>query len=249
MEPVITVEEYLSIREEVTSFLEEKAKNRISSYDKFPDEKHRRIVLDNANLVYQRSKLIEPSISKDLSSLLEDGISEFRSFEHRIKNIEGLKRKIISDSKEYEGSYLRAAKNICDGVRYTIVLSEEEYVLKVDEYLHKLEDMGYGVVDFKNNWGKPYYQGFNVRIETPSGEDIFELQFHTPYGYQIKEGSTRDLYQVVRDEDISKEAIELKKKADKLRRIFQGSVPVPKEAKEYKYDPERYINNSMGGKK
>ncbi len=237
----ITVEEYLRIREDVASFLEEKRKNQVTTFDKLPSDRHKKVVLDNANLVYQRSKLIEPSISKDLSDLIEPNLSEFRSFDHRIKNLESLKRKIIADSREYEGSYLRAANNLCDGVRYTIVIPDDLYVSKCDEYLHKLESMGYEVVDFKNNWGKPFYQGFNVRISCPSGSDIFELQFHTPYGYQIKEGSTRDLYQVVRDEDVSYEAIELKKKANKLRKLFQSSVNVPIGALEYNYDPEKKI--------
>ena len=248
MNSEITVEEYIKIREDVAAFLEEKEKKQISSYDKLPNDKHRRVVFDNANLVYQRAKLIEPSISKDLSSLLEDGISEFKSFNHRLKDMESLKRKIISDSKDYEGSYLRAARNITDSVRYTIVLGEEDYVLKTDEYLHKLEDMGYTVIEFRNRWGKPLYQGFNVILECPNHEDVFELQFHTPMGYQIKEGSTRDLYQVARDDDTSPEVIELKQRADKLRRIFQGRVTIPKGAIEYDYNSEIKVN-VVGGKK
>lgn len=245
MEPEITIDEYIKIREDVTTFLEERAKNNISSYDRLPTDKHRQIVLKNAELVYDRSRLIEPGISKDLSTLIEDGISEFKSLDHRLKDIEGLKRKIISDSKDYEGSFSTAAKNLRDGVRYTIVLPDELYVFKTDEYLHKIEDMGYIIEEFKNCWGKPLYQGFNVIIKCPSSDDCFELQFHTPFGYQIKEGSTRDLYQVVRDDDMSSEVIELKKKANKLRRIFQGSVPIPEGAKEYSYSSDKKL--SVGG--
>lgn len=234
LKPEMNAEEYFEIREEVSAFLEEKNRKKISAFDKLSSN-HKRVVLDNANLVYARSKLIEPAISRDLLSIIDSSVSEFKSFEHRLKTLESLKRKIIADSKEYEGSYLRAANNICDGVRYTIVIDDDMYVLKVDEYLHKLEDMGYFVVDFKNNWGKPFYQGFNVRICCPNREDIFELQFHTMYGYHIKEGSTRDLYQVVRDEDMSKRAIELKKKANRLREFFQKTVRIPNMALEYDF--------------
>ena len=236
MQSEISVDEYIKIREDVSAFLEEKRKNKMTSFDKLPDERHKKIVLDNANLVYERSKLVEPSISKDLDNILIEIGGEFKSFEHRIKDIEGIKRKIIADSKEYEGSYSRAAHNICDGVRYTIVLSDDEYVEKANLYLHKLEELGYLVVDFKNNWGKDLYQGFNVRISCPNNTEIFEVQFHTPYGYQIKEGSTRDLYQVVRDEDNSKEVIELKKKCNILRRIFQKSVKIPIGAIDYDFE-------------
>ena len=250
MKPEITVEEYIKIREDVAAFLDEKKKNRVSSYDRLPDGKHRRIVFNNANKLYNKSKLLEPSISKDLISLLEDGVSELKSFDHRLKDMESIKRKIISDSKDYDGSYQRAADNITDAIRYTFVLPGDEYVSKVDEYLHKLESMGYVVIDFKNRWGKKYYQGYNVILECPSpyNKEVFEVQFHTPYGYQIKEGSTRDLYQVVRDDDISPEVVELKQKANKLRRIFQKSVPIPEGAIEYNYDSDIYING-MGGSK
>ena len=241
MELEITVEEYLRIREDVTTFLEEKAKTNITSFDRLPTKQHQKIVLKNAELVYEKSKIIEPIITSNLFGLYEEGISEFKSLEHRIKDIEGIKRKIISDSKDYDGSYSDAASNLRDGVRYTIVLPEELYVLKTDEYLHKLEDMGYVIEEFKNCWGKPLYQGFNVIIKCPETDDYFELQFHTPYGYQIKEGSTRDLYQVVRDDDMSKEVIELKKKANKLRRIFQASVPIPEGAKEYRFSSDKRL--------
>ena len=230
MIPEITVEEYIKIREEVAAFLDEKKKNHITSYDRLPDGKHRRIVFNNANKLYNKSKLLEPSISKDLISLLGDGIGELKSFDHRLKDMESIKRKIISDSKDYDGSYQRAADNITDAIRYTFVLPDDEYVSKVDEYLHKLEGIGY------------------VECPSPNEKEVFELQFHTPYGYQIKEGSTRDLYQVVRDDDISPEVIELKQKANKLRRIFQKSVPIPNGAIEYNYDPEIYINGK-GGKR
>lgn len=236
MDSEITIDEYMEIREDVSAFLETKRKNHVTSYDKLPDERHKKVVLDNAKVVYEKSKLIEPTISKNLDNLLQKIGGEFRGLEHRIKDIEGLKRKIIADSKEYEGSYSRAAHNICDGVRYTIILDDSVYVTKADLYLHRLEELGYLVVDFKNNWGKDFYQGFNVRLSCPNSSEIFELQFHTPYGYQIKEGSTRDLYQVVRDDDNSKEVIELKKKCNKLRRLFQRSVKVPLGALDYDFE-------------
>lgn len=242
MEPEITVDEYLRTREDVSAFLEAKSKSNITSFDKLPDERHKKIVLDNAKAVYERSKLIEPSISKDLSILLSEIGGEFKSFDHRIKEIEGLKRKIIADSREYKGSYSRAAHNLCDGVRYTIVIDDLEYVSKVDLFLHKLEELEYLVIDFKNNWGKELYQGFNVRICCPNGNDIFELQFHTPYGYDIKEGSTRDLYRVVRDDDISPSVIELKKRCNKLRKIFQKSVKIPIGALDYDFEHIEKIN-------
>ena len=46
---------------------------------------------------------------------------------------------------------------------------------------------------------------------------------------------------------MSPEVIELKKKANKLRRIFQGKVPIPNGAIDYDYNPEMELNK--GGMK
>ena len=236
MDSEITIDEYLQIREDVACFLEEKMKRKTCAFDKLPSDKHREIVLNNAIDVYNKSKEIEPFISKDLCNLALSLGGELKSFEHRLKGIESLKRKIIADSKEYEGDYSRAAHNICDGVRYTVVIDDLEYVEIANNYLQELEKKGYLVVDFKNNWGKDFYQGFNVRLSPPSTEEIFEIQFHTPYGYQIKEGSTRDLYEVVRDDGFSKELLELKQKCNKLRKVFQKSVKIPPNALKYNFE-------------
>lgn len=229
-----TVEEYFEIRDDVHEYLNSDDYKMHSAYESL-NSNHKRVVSDYANLVYENSKLIEPSISKDMQTLIEDGEGYLTSFEHRLKTIEGLRRKIIADSKDYNGSYHRAAINLCDSVRYTIVINDEIYTNKVDEYLHKLESMGYQVLDLKNNWGKPMYQGINARIVAKNGEDIFEIQFHTPIGYQIKEGNTRDLYQVIRDEHAP---LELQIRANKLRKLLQTRVVVPTDAIGYMFNPE-----------
>lgn len=95
--------------------------------------------------------------------------------------------------------------------------------------------MGYDVIDVKNNWGKPAYQGINVRLAVSENNDLFELQFHTPVGYQIKEGNTRDLYQVIREESAP---LELKTRANNLKNFIQTKVIAPVDALGYQYDSE-----------
>ena len=87
------------------------------------------------------------------------------------------------------------------------------------------------------------FKGINVRLVAKNNEDIFEIQFHTPIAYKIKEGdneasrkySTRSLYQVSRD-DSAPEWLRLK--ADKLRIYLQQFIEVPNGALEYNYNPE-----------
>ncbi len=229
-----TVEEYLETRRLVDAYLSDPDRLHATSYDKL-DPRHRKIVASYVDLIYNNSKLIEPSISKDLYDLLKNEKAYLESFEHRLKTIESLRRKVIADSKDYEGSYYRAAHNICDSIRYTIIIEDSIYIEKVDEYLHSLENMGYEVLELKNNWGTNFCQGINARFSDKNTDTIFEIQFHTPVGYQIKEQNTRDLYQVIRDESAPPS---LMVRANKLRKLLQTRVEIPENAIGYSYDSD-----------
>ena len=232
---LITDSYYRKIDDDVNAYLNDP--KRVEVYDLL-DEKHKESVDECVAETLEAAKRAEQAISMDLNELLPiGGVNRFAEFKKRLKPMDSLRRKIIADSKDYGGSYRRAAHNICDSVRYTIIIGDDDsYVNQVDEYLHNLEDLGYEVVDFKNNWGKPYYQGINVRIASRFNSDmIFEIQFHTTFGYEIKEGFTRTLYKVSRD---TLAPHSLRVRANQLRKFLQSKVPVPINAVGYDYDPE-----------
>lgn len=54
----------------------------------------------------------------------------------------------------------------------------------------------------KNTWLDEMnpYNGINVQIEAPNGQ-IFELQFHTPESFELKNGILHDLYEQQRCAD------------------------------------------------
>ena len=198
------------------------------------------LVLTYAKLVEKRARKAEVEISEDLVSF-QNEIGTLMGFEHRIKPFNSILEKIISDSHDYDGSYERAAKNINDSVRYTFVIPDSDYILKIDECLHKLEELGYQIIELKNKWGSLEFKGINVRLVDKKNENIFEIQFHTPMAYMIKEGiddktkekSTRTLYQVSRDLNAPEW---LRLKADKLRIFLQTFINVPEGALDYMYD-------------
>ena len=128
-----------------------------------------------------------------------------------------------------------AADMLRDSVRYTIILDDDNYIQKVDEYLHKLQDMGYQNIEVKNNWNDLKCRGINSKIKTKDGKTYFELQFHTPMGHQVKEGSTRDLYQIIREMQAD---ASLRDRASKLRRLLQSKINIPQGALDYQYDSE-----------
>ena len=225
------VKDYLRKRDEkeyLTDF------DKLSLYDKIR-------VLTGSKLLRKRAEAIIREVTNDLLDL-EGDIGVLRGLEHRIKPFASIVEKTVADSVDYGGSFERAARNINDSVRFTFVIPDDVYVEKIDECLHTLEDLGYQVVEFKNKWNKQEFKGINVRLVAKNNEDIFEIQFHTPLAYKIKEGddreskehSTRSLYQVSRDESAPEW---LRLKADKLRIYLQTFIEVPVGALDYTYEP------------
>lgn len=195
-----------------------------------------------SKLVRKKAEQLEPEITNDLLSI-ESDIGILKGLEHRVKPFSSILEKTVADSVDYNGSYKRASSNINDSIRYTFVINDNDYVEKVDSCLHTLEDMGYTIIALKNKWNSIEFKGINVRLVAKNNNDIFEIQFHTPLAYRIKEGedkesrenSTRMLYQVSRDKAAPKW---LRLKADKLRIYLQTFIEVPEGAIEYMYDPE-----------
>ena len=226
----ILVKRYLKKREEKeypTDF------DSLTSIDKL-------LALMYSELVKKKALAIEEDITHDLISLQSE-IGILKGLEHRIKPFSSILEKTVADSHDYNGSYERASKNINDSVRYTFVIPDDIYIEKIDECLHRLEEIGYQVVEFKNKWGSSEFKGINVRLVAKNNDDIFEIQFHTPIAYRIKEGedaetsdkSTRALYQVSRDKMAPQW---LRLRADKLRRYLQTFITIPIGALEYEYD-------------
>ena len=204
------------------------------------------LALTYSKLVNKKAIEIEKEITKDLIEL-ENGIGILKGLEHRVKPFKSILEKVVADSHDYDGSYERASKNINDSVRYTFVIPDSMYIPNVDKCLHKLEELGYQVIELKNKWGSSEFKGISVRVVAKNNDDIFEIQFHTPTAYRIKEGedaeskekSTRTLYQVSRD-NMAPEWLRLK--ADKLRIYLQTFINIPEGALDYMYD--MYIRRS-----
>jgi hypothetical protein len=73
----------------------------------------------------------------------------------------------------------------------------------VNASLKKLENIGIEVTRVKNTFLKNSpYKGVNVNLKSKSG-NIFELQFHTPDSFNIKQNINHVLYEEARDINIS----------------------------------------------
>ena len=103
MKTNITINEYFEIRNEVSLFLEEKARSNVKAIDKLPDDECKKKVTKVSEEVYEKAKKLEPNISNDIYNLASEFGGLLKGFKERIKSLEGIERKTISDSMEYQG--------------------------------------------------------------------------------------------------------------------------------------------------
>ena len=90
-----------------------------------------------------------------------------------------------------------AAEAITDVLRYTIAFEPNDYTSRVLQVLGQLTAAGYVLEDPKNYWREENcYRGINSVIVTKGGE-VFELQFHTPESFYVKEHVLHPHYKVL----------------------------------------------------
>ena len=240
-EEKMTIDEWNETRILVDEYVEQLDKKQLSVdlEATTPDELELRKLAD---IIYFHATLIEPEITgdiKEISKLTNGQIVGKKDLEtgefkpsHVLKEKHSIERKILADSEAYHGNLVAAMKGIRDSVRYTVIFSDQNYTVNVDNFLHQLENMGYYDLEVKNNWGSKACQGINVKLRAKDGT-FFEIQFHTDRGHYIKEKCTRKLYRVIRDDNAP---AKLRGMASKLRKILQAAVFAPAGAKEYKFD-------------
>lgn len=127
---------------------------------------------------------IEPAITKTMTDLASKVGASMEGLQDRVKSTDSLARKIEDDSRKDGLIFQEVAKQISDGVRYTMIFNESDYTAGVKRVEEQLSADGY-TPRTKNFWreGDPY-QGVNIKA-TKNGVTA-ELQLHTPKSLEIK---------------------------------------------------------------
>ena len=185
-----------------------------------------------AQQLYNAAAVEEPFVTAQLKALESDKV-HLEGLEFRLKTVESLSRKIVSDAHDMEISFSEAANNIHDGLRYTFTIDEQEYVAKTRLIMDTLIANGNSVYKFKNYWAKKDvdYQGINVMLRSKDGF-IYELQFHTPVSYNVKGEKTHKYYEIIRSETSTAEE---KAEASKKQAEEYKQIPIPKGVEEISY--------------
>lgn len=191
----------------------------------------------------------EPLITADLREIALEISAEVIGLEYKFKSEESLTRKIAETSfknikRLIEANYAQkiavakaieiSAEKNNDALRYTFVLSSDNYVFGFKQALQKLKARHFKVSEntIWNAWkniGTLFdkgYRGINATIIS-SQDQLFELQFHTRSSYKLKV-ETHFLYEELR---LLKTSPERKSEIVKELRKSAQTVRIPKGVK------------------
>jgi hypothetical protein len=157
----------------------------------------------HAKSVYEKASHAEPAATRAMHELADKHGTKLEGLDNRLKSVESLTRKIADDGKkEYAktGGVARAAREISDAVRYTMVADIKDYAAQARAVTEDLRSRGFEV-RVKNYWQEgSNYKGINVALIDHSGQKI-ELQFHTAESLSMKESTNHPIYEEYRKLD------------------------------------------------
>lgn len=145
--------------------------------------------LKDAKILIDEAKNVEGKITGDLIDTAKQLGLSLAGLEYRIKSQESLARKLRDDPK----------KKVRDVLRYTALSSPENLASDTKTFLETMTESGYTVSDIKNTWLESLnpYKGINTNLLSSDGYE-FELQFHTPESFDIKNNKLHKLYEEAR---------------------------------------------------
>lgn len=138
----------------------------------------------------------ERSITPRLLEISERSGVSMAGLEHRLKALESLQRKVADRVQALDGGpdVPRALAGVNDAVRYTVTSDDASFVEDVLVVAHELEQAGFEPVRWHLSWPDDGYQGLNTAWRDPVTRQVFEVQFHTPGSFAMKE-RTHALYE------------------------------------------------------
>jgi len=170
---------------------------------------------------YNKIILKEPVITADLRKISNDTGVAMVGLEYRLKAKDSFLRKVGTDSKHsLDSQVIKDTINLTnDVIRYTYQSSALTLTDSYKSVSRQMNDKGYRTVKVKNTWldKRSAYKGVNCVFETPEGQR-FEVQFHTPESFDLKNGEMHKLY-----EESRKDTTSPKRRAELNIKMFELS--------------------------
>jgi hypothetical protein len=180
-----------------------------------------------------RVRETEPTISSDMQGIERENRygGWLEGFDRRLKDEDRLKEKIAERLEgEPDKTPTEILRAVPDAIRYTFCFRPETYTQGYYDIKERLESCGYQMYESRNSWDGAEYKGINTRCVTPEGQR-FEVQFHTPESFYVKQYVTHGAYERIRNPLVSdEERAELKAfQRDAVSRIQipDGATDIP----------------------
>lgn len=135
-----------------------------------------------------KAQRVEPEVTGKLSDLAEANGGRMEGLDYRFKSLESLTRKMDAEP----------GRPVNDVLRYTQIYDSENLGSGAKNTMASLEEAGYEKMKVSNTFQEGNaYMGINTVFKTPEGTP-FELQFHTPESFNIKQNINHALYEQAR---------------------------------------------------
>jgi len=146
----------------------------------------------HAAQILEKVGKIEKQVTSDIVGVGGATGGEPAGLKHNLKTHESLTRKLETDARD------NRPREINDALRYTLTYPPQRLADGANQSMQKLEQMGYEKLAVTNSFNKKDtpYKGINTTFARDGQK--FEVQFHTPESYQVKE-ATHGLYDIRRD--------------------------------------------------
>jgi len=140
---------------------------------------------------YQKAIDAEPSITGFVSGQAKELGFGQEGLEYRIKSQDSFMRKIRVEYDPTGNAY-----EVKDILRYTYTAQPSDLAGMTLKNIDSMSGKGYNTDRVKNYWLMPMnpYKGINTFVTSPSGQ-VFELQYHTPESFGVKNGEMHTLYE------------------------------------------------------
>lgn len=130
----------------------------------------------------------EKRVTPDLEDLADSLGTRLEGLDFRLKTEDSLVRKLAETP----------AHEVFDALRYTMVSDAKSLGDNARKTLETLQGEGYKVIQVKNTFREgEAYKGLNTKLQSPEGQ-VFELQFHTPQSFDMKQNRTHAMYETFR---------------------------------------------------
>lgn len=145
---------------------------------------------------YNKLAIEEPVISKKMKEIAKNTDQTLKGYKFRLKTEQSYSRKVESTMLENNISEEQAIKDMNDVIRYTLVSSPKDLVKNFYKTKKLFDADSYKLLRVKNSWTNENmaYKGVNCVFQSPNGEK-FEVQFHTPESFSVKQNELHKMYE------------------------------------------------------